>query len=395
MLDPVAWIRENAFPGRVPAHEARIGLEVELLSLDADTHKPIAVQKRLLPFLVEWACERGGSVETGAKGAARVRMPGGGGFTIEPGGQLEYASPPYREPSRLIRHLDSVLPALVDAAADQGILLLGSGIDPFNAPSQAPLQLMSDRYCWMDAYFTSIGPAGRRMMRQTAAVQVNVDAPCAPESVWRTLNAAAPYFTALFANSRVYAGTDTNCVSYRAETWRQADPRRTGIFSCERDVVAEYAEFACTAPVMSVRTESGYAGFTECRRSGLIDDASWPEHLTTLFPEIRPKRYFEIRAIDAQPPEQLTLPVLICAGMLFDATAFAEANELLGTPDSELLFAAGRNGLANARLAQGCRKLVEIALGGCRRLDGRVQFDDIERAEARALELLNGFPASG
>ena len=390
MFDPAAWIREHAFPERVPADYARIGLEVELLSLDADTHLPIAVQNRLLPLLFNWACARGGSVETGAKGAACVRMPGGGAFTVEPGGQLEYATPPYREPSRLIRHLDSILPPLVDAAADQGILLLGSGIDPFNDPSQAPLQLLSDRYCWMDAYFTSIGPAGRRMMRQTAAVQVNVDAAGAPEAFWKFLNAAAPYFTALFANSRTYAGRDTGCASFRAETWRAADPHRTGIFTCQQDAVTEYARFACAAPVLSVRAENGYAAFEECWRDGLVTEANWPDHLTTLFPEIRPKRYFEVRSMDAQPPEHLALPVLLCAGIAFDSEALAAASEVVGAPDRDLLTAAGREGLSSGVLAARCRDLVGIALDGCRRLDQeRCSVEDLERARERALALLS------
>jgi glutamate--cysteine ligase len=364
---------------------------VELLSLDADSRRPVAVQSQLLPFLYAWACARGGNVEASAKGAARVRMPDGGGFTVEPGGQLEYATPPYREPSRLIRHLDALLPSLVDAAADRGILLLGSGIDPFNHPGQAPLQLLSDRYCWMDAYFTSISPAGRRMMRQTAAVQVNVDSPAAPDTVWKFLNAAAPYLTALFANSRRYAGEDTGCASFRAETWREADPRRTGIFSCAGDPVMEYARFAWTAPVMSVRTEAGYAGFDECWQDGLVTDVNWPDHLTTLFPEVRPKQYFEVRSMDAQPPEHLTLPVLLCAGIAFDGAALAEASEVVGESDPELLLAAGRQGLANGKLASGCRDLVAIALAGCGRLgEERCGAEDIERARERALALLHG-----
>jgi glutamate--cysteine ligase len=242
----------------------------------------------------------------------------------------------------------------------------------------------------MDAYFTSVGPAGRRMMRQTAAVQVNVDAVGPPETMWRALNAAAPYFTALFANSRIYAGAETGCASYRAETWRHADPHRTGIFTGEPDALTEYAHFACAAPVMSVCTESGYAGFEDCWREGLVGEANWPDHLTTLFPEVRPKRYFEIRSMDAQPPQHLALPVLLSAGIAFDAVARAEANEVVGLPDCDLLLAAGRAGLSNSTLAAGCRDLVAVALDACRRLgEERCSGEDIERAHERALDLLS------
>jgi glutamate--cysteine ligase len=390
-LDAAGWIRERVFPRAGLRDAARMGVEAELLAFDAETREPVRVNDRLLPFLIACTSSHHGRVHTGLKGCARVSLPGGGTFTFEPGGQLEYASPPFHEPSRLIRDLEKRLLPLVSAARDEGIVLLGAGIDPFNDPGRVPLQIVTDRYCRMDAYFESIGAAGRRMMRQTAGIQVNIDATESPDDVWQLLNAAAPFLTALFANSRTYAGADTGFASYRAETWRHTDGRRTGIFACDSDAVSEYARFALEAPAMDVPRDDGYASFEECWREGRFDGDAWAHHLTTLFPEIRPKGYFEIRSIDAQPPEQMALPVLLCAGLVLDAGAQAEAARMLGSPDIELLHTAGRDGLGDPVIESRCRDLVTIALEGCRRLGvHRCHAADIERAEARARELLSG-----
>ena len=85
------------------------------------------------------------------------------------------------------------------------------------------------RYERMADYLGRRGPAGARMMRQTASFQVALDLDDEPWLRWRVLNAAAPYVVAIFANSPVYAGVETGCASTRAQVWRALDPARTGL----------------------------------------------------------------------------------------------------------------------------------------------------------------------
>src|ERR687890_763464 len=102
------------------------------------------------------------------------------------------------------------------AAAGEGIDLLATGIDPFNSIEQAPLLVTAKRYQLMAEYFATLGPAGARMMRQTASFQINLDFDEEPWFRWRVLNALAPYVTAIFANSPIYGGTPTGYQSTRA-----------------------------------------------------------------------------------------------------------------------------------------------------------------------------------
>lgn len=364
----VEHVRRRAWPGRRDERPPLIGAEVELLPVDAVTRRVVDLHSRLLPFLRAHARSRAWTEQASVKGAPRFLLPRGGAVTFEPGGQVEFASRPFTGPRALIAELHDVVGGLSAAALAADIDLVSAGIDPFNAITAAPLQVPSARYRMMDAYFETIGPAGRRMMRQTASVQVNVDPAGDAAATWRMLNAGAPYLTAIFANSPVHAGALTGCASYRAETWRHLDPARTGILRCSGDTAAEYAAFALEAPVIFRKTPEGrhlplrnwLHGHTDPQP--LID-----EHLSTLFPEVRAKGYFEVRSIDAIPPQWYAAPIILLAGMVMDADAMRLCADLLGAPEPEHLAIAGRVGLRDAQLRGRAGELVDIALAACAR----------------------------
>jgi glutamate--cysteine ligase len=360
-------LRRTAFAG-VTRHAVRprIGAEVELLSIDAATRRVASVADAVLPFLRTYGPLNGWTEMASAKGAPRFILPAGGVITLEPGGQVEYASRPHSTPRDLLDDLDAIVPPLIAAAADEGLALEAAGIDPHNALDHSPLQLTADRYTRMDAYFASIGTAGARMMRQTASVQVNVDPVGEVSATWRMLNAAAPFLTAIFANSSRYAGEHQGVASVRALTWRELDPLRTGILPCSGDPADEYAGFALWAPAMLRGDEDGgYLPFCEWVRRGRVDDDFFDTHLTTLFPEVRPKGYMEVRAIDALPPAEYAAPVLLLAGITRDHRARAAAVDVLGPPDPALLETAALHGVADARLRRTAADLFDIALEGC------------------------------
>ncbi len=358
-----------------------MGIEAELIPLDATTHRVAPLAQRVLPVVQRFAKAAGWEVSPSAKGAPKLLVPGGGSLTFEPGGQIEYATPPVTSPSVLLRHARAVLAPLVGFAADAGIELLGAGLDPYNGIEAVPLQIEADRYRCMDAYFASIGRAGARMMRQTASIQINVDPGEDAALTWRVLNAASPVLTAMFANSRRYAGADTGYASYRAQTWRELDPSRTGLAWREGDAVSGYVDFALGAAAMFVRSEDGaYLPFREWVARGAATAESTAAHMTTLFPDVRARGYFEVRAIDALPLEWYASPVLLLAGLALDARATREAAELLGAPDASLPAVAATRGMRDDTMAVTAATLVDIALAGCSRLGELCSDQDIELA---------------
>jgi glutamate--cysteine ligase len=275
-----------------------------------------------------------------------------------------------------LAELSLVESRLRESADARGIELLAVGVDPFNSPEAAPLQLTADRYSRMARYFAGIGADGARMMRQTASLQINIGGVPAADR-WQSANALAPWLIALFANSSRYAGTDTGYPSYRAETWRGVDPGRTGVFAGD-NAVGEYAEFALSANAFLADDSAPPFGALD---SHLATDAAFRLHLSTLFPEVRPRGYLELRSLDAGNADHRRAALVLVAGALADSRANHEVRTLLGGADEVLLREAGRNGARDPRIGSRAPDLIRIALDGCARLgDSVISRDLVDRA---------------
>jgi glutamate--cysteine ligase len=187
---------------------------------------------------------------------------------------------------------------------------------------------------------------------------------------------------AIFANSPRYAGADTGHKSYRAHVWRMLDPRRTGIVFDERDPAEAYLDFALDAPVILSENNGGYPTFRDLIAANSATKELWDVHLTTLFPEIRPRDYFEIRSIDAFDPSHLCAALAFVCGIVYANEASADALALLARPDDSLLRRAGQLGLRDASLRKVAESLVSIAVDGCKRLGAAyISASDLQRAE--------------
>lgn len=362
-------LRTGAFGIGAPPRPRRIGAEVELIPVGVGTGAPVPILEPdgsgTLPLLRAHAAAAGWVEEAHPACGSLFRLPGGGMVSYEPGGQIELSSAPCASVGALVRALhEGVLP-LRRRMLDAGVHLLAVGIDPETPLERAPLRLRSERYARMDAHFSRVGPAGARMMRQTASLQINLDWEEEPAERWHLLNAAAPYLTAIFANSPRYAGAATGAASYRARCWRELDPPRTGLLPHADDPAEAYLDFALRAPALLLGPADGepLPMGEWLRRTPAAADA-WPQHLTTLFPEVRPKGFAEVRSLDALEPAWYAAPLVLLAGLLHHPVARAEAAALLGPPDPALLARAGEAGLADPEIAGVARQLWEVALAG-------------------------------
>jgi glutamate--cysteine ligase len=386
----VADLAERVFAGPIAGSltPRRLGAEVEFIPVDAVTGRRCGLEEEggvsTLPFLRRYGGKQGWRESCTPKATPCFTFPGGGMLTFEPGGQLEVSSPACPSATALLTMLRRIVLPLRAAAAEEGIDLLAVGLDPLNSDDQAPMVLHARRYQRMADYLGRFGPAGALMMRQTAAFQVSADFDDEPKLRWQVLNAAAPYFVAIFANSAIYAGKPTGHQSARAHVWRNLDPSRTGIPYDERDPVHAYLEFALAAPAILFPTLDGeYLPFEQwLTRSNPIDE-EWQDHLSTLFPEVRPRGHLELRSTDAIAPEWYAAPIALTAGILYDSGALRDAAELLPAPDPEVLERAGRLGLHDPAIAQTAANLFDLALTGCASL-GSHYFHPSDLEQARA-----------
>ena len=369
----LADLEANAFaaPPAAARTPRRIGAETELIPVETATGRRCPIEMGegappTLPFLRRHGVRHAWTESRTAKGAPCFLLPDGGDLTFEPGGQLEYSSPPCASPSALLSLLHSVVLPLRAEAANEGITLLAVGMDPGNPIGGAPLLLRTPRYARMADYLERRGPAGARMMRQTASFQINLDVDDEPWFRWRVLNAVAPWFVAIFANSSVYDDADAGCPSLRAQVWRALDPTRTGLPWAASAPVPRYLDFALNAPaILLPAVEGEHRPFGEWLTRARVRMDEWQDHLSTLFPEVRPRGHFELRSPDAVAPEWYAAPLALAAGITYHPASLRAAADLLGPPDTALLERAGRLGLRDPMLARTAADLATIALEGC------------------------------
>jgi glutamate--cysteine ligase len=305
------------FPGHAP-RSTRIAVEHELVNTDLATGGPAPIDRIREASSHAWYAPHLG---------------------FEPGGQVELSLPPVDGSAMLAPQLEAAVAALGVDCAGVGVRLSATAVDPRPA-DEVPLQLTSPRYESMQAHFDSIGPAGRRMMRRTASTQVCLDwwPGATGLEQWRLLNLAGPFIAAAFARSTGPAS--------RLATWLDVDPGRTAFddrLLRGDDPVAAYSEFA--------------AGATVFTAPGDID-----EHLTTLFPPVRPRGcYLEVRFLDVQPVHAVELLAATLATLMYDDECRTRATQLVD-PAARLeeLWRLAADG--DAEVTARGRELVALAL---------------------------------
>jgi glutamate--cysteine ligase len=366
-------IRQRLFSPQTSDSPHTIGVELELIPVHVSTRLPALPREQgsgsTVAVLSNLARTKRWTEHPVENDPPSWTLADGARISFEPGGQLEISSAPNPTASSVIRAVQNVVTTIRPAMKSAGIELLAAGVDPFNDIDVVPLQLLRDRYARMTRFFDSIGPSGIKMMRQTAAVQINVERGSAPAERWSLLNALAPYVVAVFANSRSYAGKTTDQASFRAHLWRTLDPSRTGLPYAQSDPAKRYLSFALDAKAMrSSDTTRPRLSFREWMRAGDPDEEEWLFHLSTLFPEVRPKEFFEIRSADAVDSEWLAAPVVFVVGLVYDNESASRARDIVGEPSEELLERAGRAGLADPEIHRITSELARLALSGAQRL---------------------------
>src|SRR5690242_19109000 len=110
-------VRERLFaPGSVSSR--RIGLEVELLPMRADTGLPCPLGVRdggrgtTLGVVRQHGVSAGWREQRSSKGAPYFALPNGATVTFEPGGQVELCTPPHASIATLLAEVRATLAGL-------------------------------------------------------------------------------------------------------------------------------------------------------------------------------------------------------------------------------------------------------------------------------------------
>lgn len=302
-------------------------------------------------------------------------------ITLEPGGQLELSGAVRKTIFETADELDAHL-ELIRALVGDRLAMVCWGLNPFFEPSDIPWMPKS-RYKVMRDYLPTRGDLAHWMMKLTCTVQANFDYASEADAaeMMRTALLISPIVSALFANSPIKVGEESGQQTYRGYLWTRTDPDRCGwpAFMYGDDWgYADYLEYILDVPMFFIRRNGAYidkAGdsfreFIEHGHEGFeATMGDFELHLSTAFPEIRLKRFIEVRGADAGPRDHMLAVSALWKGILYHQPARKRARDLIGevTPErhAQLFMDAYRDGLdaeaPTGRVQELAQELVRVA----------------------------------
>jgi glutamate--cysteine ligase len=296
-------------------------------------------------------------------------LPGGSLVTVEPGGQVELASPPLPDLAGLVATAVADADALHHLTTAAGLAVEARAAAP-DRPPQRLLEL--PRYRAMEQSFDRIGPFGRSAMCSTAAVQVCVDAGerDAVAARWAAVHALGPVLLAAFANSPRLHGRRTGWKSTRWAAWMRADPARTAppADTDPADPAVTWARRVLDTPVLCVRENGSwlvpedltFAAWVRSADPRPPTVADLDYHVSTLFPPVRPRGHMEVRYVDMQAGRRWALPAAVLTALLSDA-GVVDAVRSVCAPARSRWVSAARHGLSDRVLAHAAVPVFELA----------------------------------
>jgi glutamate--cysteine ligase len=340
----VEWIAS----GEKSREAWRLGTEHEKVPFYRDGHAPVPYDgERGIRSLIEGMRRLTGwqPILDGDNPIGLADEEGGGAISLEPGGQFELSGAPVETLHEAARETDEHIAQAKQVGARLGIDFLTLGMSPLWSRAETPM-MPKQRYRIMTDYMPKVGSRGLDMMYRTATVQVNLDYDSERDMVrkMRVSLALQPVATALFANSPFTDGRPNGFLSMRSEIWRDTDCDRTGMipFAFEDGFGYErYVDWALDVPMYFIKRDATYhdvagssfrdllAGRHPARPGEIATRSDWANHVSTLFPEVRLKRYLEMRGADVGPPERIVALSAFWVGLLYDAAALDEAWQLV------------------------------------------------------------------
>ncbi|WP_112873710.1 glutamate--cysteine ligase [Paracoccus endophyticus] len=375
--------------GEKPREAWRIGTEHEKFGFSWDDLTPLPYDgARSIRAMLEGLRDRFGWTPVEEAGAIIGLSRDGANVSLEPGGQLELSGAPVETLHETRAELDNHLSEVAEIARGLGVGFMGLGAAPVWSQDQMPM-MPKGRYRLMTDYMDRVGTLGKQMMYRTCTVQVNLDFGSEADMVQKLRVALAlqPVATALFASSPFLDGRPNGMKSWRSHIWQNLDAARTGMlpFVFKDGFGYEaWVDYVLDVPMYFVYRDGRYIDalgmsfrdFLKGRLPALPGEvptlSDWADHMTTVFPEARIKKYIEMRGADAGDRAHLVALPALWVGLTYDQSALDAASDLVRGWDDDtregLRRAAARDGLAGEangiRLRDLAAQAVQIARSG-------------------------------
>ena len=331
--------------GNKPRDQWRIGTEHEKFVFDLKTLRSIpyegqngigAILHGLLRFGWQPVEENGNIIALTMDGCS---------ITLEPGGQFELSGAPLETIHQTCSEVGKHLAQVKEIGGELGIGMLGMGFQPKWSRADIPW-MPKGRYKIMGDYMPKKGKLGLDMMLRTCTVQTNLDYSSEADMVkkLRVSMALQPVATALFADSPFTEGKPNGFLSYRSHIWTDTDPDRCGTLTWvfEDGMGFErWVDYMLDVPMYFVYRDGKYLdasglsfrdfmnGKLPILPGEIPTTSDWADHMTTAFPEVRLKKFLEMRGADGGPWERLCALPSLWVGLLYSDEALDAAWDLV------------------------------------------------------------------
>ncbi len=344
---PITDVRQLAShlaAGGKPRAQWRIGTEHEKFGFSRRDGRPIPYRPAGIEAVLESLAPLGWSrIED--EGALIGLGRDGRSISLEPGGQLELSGAPLATVRETETEMRGHFEELREASDPLFVGFAPLGFHPLARRDDMPMMPKS-RYGIMKRYMPLVGTRGLDMMFRTCTVQVNLDFSDERDMVRkiRVSSLLQPVATALFANSPFVEGRPNGFLSYRAHVWTDVDPARSGIPECvfeEGFGFERYVEWVLDVPMYFVARDgrlrdvagASFRRWLDGREDRLADTrptmGDWADHLTTVFTDVRLKRFLEMRGADAGSEAMMLAQSALWVGILYDDASLAAAERLV------------------------------------------------------------------
>lgn len=363
--------------GCKPKAEWRIGTEHEKFGWLTDSRAPLPYAgEQSISAIFQGLADRFGWAPVFEAGNVIGLHRNGANISLEPGGQFELSGAPLTTLHETAAELRNHLEEVAAVAGPMGVRFMGIGAPPEWHHDDMP-RMPKGRYRLMTEYMGRVGTHGTQMMYRTSTVQVNLDFASEADMVrkMRVALALQPVATALFASSPFFDGKVNGHRSWRSRIWRDLDASRTGMlpFAFEEGFgFQRYVDWVLDVPMYFVYRDGVYHNalgqsfrdFLKGELPALPGEkptlSDWADHLTTVFPEARVKKYIEMRGADCGDERHINALPAFWVGLMYDGAALDAAWDLVKGLDAET-----REGL---RVAASVSAL-KGAAGGVRLMD--------------------------
>ena len=267
-------------------------------------------------------------------------------YSLEPGGQLEWASPPFISLHEIYHHLQIYFKRVRKVLNKQNLIHIDYALEPIYSPEDISLIDM-EKYNLMHNRFVTSGRYGPWMMRNTTSIQINIDVSSRGDAEIMAFIADClePICAVLFANSPFMNSRPTGTENLRYRIWNDTDPVRCknlldhGIVS-HNNLIKKYSEYLQDVPAIFVLNQEGeFKGFdgtlgewlSNQEKSSVLQDRDIQVALHQIFTHVRFKHVLEVRGADGPPRGFELAPAAFWTGLLASENTKYEVLEIVKT----------------------------------------------------------------